>query len=338
MFRILLTAATACLTLAPGAPGAGAEPFRLIVTHLETPLAPNSVLDLALQEGYFARAGVEVELIRVQQTPSALAALRSGAGEMANVGTDALIRMAAQGADLKAVDSPNKSLPFLIAARREIATLADLAGGSFGVGRLGSVDHGQSLKVLEAQGLDPETLQVVSLGQPGVRAQALMAGAVDATTMSIGVLTTLPDRTGIHVLVDPETYYAAAPVVSKLDVVRGDVLRARAAEVSAVVEALVLASRAYAADPAAWVAAMEKARPDVARADLEALAAAYAGSWSVNGGLSAKELRYTSDWLHESEDFATTPKLEIGDWVDFSVLDGVLARLGVVEGADEPTR
>ena len=59
---------------------ATAEPFRLIVSDLETPLVPNSVMDLALANGYFDRAGVEVELVRVQQTPMAMAALQAGEG------------------------------------------------------------------------------------------------------------------------------------------------------------------------------------------------------------------------------------------------------------------
>ena len=57
---------------------ADAAPFKIIVTHLEPPLVPNSVIDMALQLGYYKKAGVDVEIVRVQQTPSAVAALRSG--------------------------------------------------------------------------------------------------------------------------------------------------------------------------------------------------------------------------------------------------------------------
>ncbi|HVH02263.1 MAG TPA: ABC transporter substrate-binding protein, partial [Amaricoccus sp.] len=95
---------------------AAAEPFRLIVTDTETPLVPNSVMELAGQEGYFDRAGVDVAFVRVQQTPLAMAALRAGEGEMANVALEALLQATAQGAtDLRGVMSPNRSLPYLIA-------------------------------------------------------------------------------------------------------------------------------------------------------------------------------------------------------------------------------
>ena len=96
--KLLTTLAAALLlTVLP----AQADPFRLIVTDLETPLVPNSVMDLALQQGYFEREGVEVELVRVQQTPSALAALQAGEGEMANIGVDALLLLVAGGEALK---------------------------------------------------------------------------------------------------------------------------------------------------------------------------------------------------------------------------------------------
>ena len=115
---------------------AAAEPFRLIVTDMETPLVPNSVMELAEQEGYFDRAGVDVEFVRVQQTPLAMAALRAGEGEMANVALEALLLATAQGADdLRGVMSPNRSLPYLIAARGDIAAPADLEGKRFGIGR-----------------------------------------------------------------------------------------------------------------------------------------------------------------------------------------------------------
>lgn len=335
-FKLLGSLAAAFLlsTLA-----AQAEPFRLIVTDLETPLVPNSVMDLALQEGYFEREGVEVELVRVQQTPSALAAIQAGEGEMANIGTDALLLLVAGGAtDLRAVVSPNKSLPFLIAAKDSVASPADLAGKSFGIGRPGSLDQSLSTRVMQDAGVDIGSLEFVALGQPNVRAQALVAGQVDATTMSIGTWSAMPDTTGLHVLIDQDAYYAAAPVVSKVNIVTQKVLDERAEDVKKVITALVKASRDFAADPAVWVAAMRKARPDIDAATLESLGASFAKSWSVNGGLNKDELDYTVTSLYEGEDFANVRKVGLAEWADFSILDAVLADLGPETTMDNVTR
>ena len=83
---------------------------------------------------------------------------------------------------------------------------------------------------------------------------------------------------------------------------------------------------------------MAMARPDVSRDDLELLARSFAASWSVNGGLNRGEIDYTVDWLYESPDFAGLRRPDLAEWVDFSVLDAVLAEVGTAPGADRPAR
>lgn len=318
---------------------AAAEPLQLIVTHLEPPLVPNSVMDLAVELGYFEREGVEVELIRVQQTPSAVAALMAGEGDMANIGVDAVLQLKVQGDEaLVAVTSPNKSLPFLIAARNEIQSPGELVGKTFGVGRIGSLDHSLSSRVLESTGVSLEQMDVVTLGQPGVRAQALAAGQVDATTMSIGTWLSIPDRSGLSILVPQEVYYEAAPVVNKVNVVRRDYLESNRADVEAVVRALTKISRDFAEDPAKWAAAMQPHAGDLTGEALQELAQSFAGSWSVNAGLGRDELAFTQDWVFQTEDFKNAEPVDLDSWVDFSVADKVLEDLGVADGGDVPTR
>lgn len=330
---LLLGAFTTCALAQSDAP------FRLIVTHLEPPLVPNSVMDLADALGYFDQEGVNVELVRVQQTPSALAALQAGEGEMANIGVDALLQAISAGAtDLRAVASPNKALPFLIAARDNITTVENLAGASFGVGRIGSLDHSLSSLVLDSMGADIEQSRIVSLGQPNVRAQALAAGQIDATTMSIGTWLSLADTTGLHVLVDQDAYFAAAPLVNKVNAVPGKVLAERPDEVAAVIRALIRISRDFAADPQLWVDGMSEALPDADTAVLDALVTSFATSWSVNGGMSADELAYTADWLYGTEDFFAVPPLALEDWVSFAPVDAALASLGTADAMDPADR
>jgi len=316
-----------------------AAPFRLIVTDLEPPLVPNSVMDLAVSLGYFERENVDVELVRVQQTPLAVTALQAGEGEMANIGVDSLLQLVASGQlDLRAVTSPSKSLAFMIVAQDSVADVANLAGHSFGIGRVGSVDQGLSRQVLASMDIDLDSLDLVALGQPAARAQALAARQIDATTMSLGTWVTLPDKTGMHVLVDQDQYFQAAPVVSKVNVVTPEVLEARRPEVVAVVTALTKLARDIVQDPTIWVDAMAQARPDLARADLESLAEAYSQSWSVNGGLSANELAFTADWNFESPDFADLKPLTMDQWVDFSITDEMLANIGTAPDLDPADR
>ncbi len=333
MKRVIALAAAAFSVALLSGP-AMAEPFRLIVSDAETPLVPNSVMELAKQEGYFDRAGVEVEFVRVEQSPMVMAALRAGEGEMANVSLDVLLQAVGAGAtDLRGVMSPNKALPFLIAGKG-MGAVGDLAGKRFGIGRVGSVDHLLSMRVLEAAGVDVTSLELVALGQPQARAQALLAGQIDATTMGIGTFTAVDDAADVSVLVSPDDFYRAAPVLSKLNVVTAETLASRGAEVQAVIEALVLAARDFQAEPEKWVAAMQKARPDVAKEDLEMLAKAFAGSWTVNGGISPGELKAAQDWLHQSEDFAGMTPAPVEAFADFAPLRAVLDKLGVSDKGD----
>jgi NitT/TauT family transport system substrate-binding protein len=258
---------------------------------------------------------------------------------MANVGVDALLQLVAQGnTDLKAVVSPNKSLPYIIAGKAELKTPADLAGHSFGIGRPGSLDHSLSQLVLKQAGIDLSSLNFVALGQPNVRAQALAAGQVDATTISIGVWLSIPDKTGLGIIVDQPTYYAAAPTVNKVNIVSAKTLSERHDEVLGVIRALIKISRDYAANPQAWADNLAPLLPNVQKATLDELAKTFTGSWSVNGGLSATELQFTQDYLYGTEDFKDAKPVTLADWVDFGPVDEVLKDLGTDQSGDTPAR
>ena len=314
-----------------------ADPLRLIVTHTAPPLVPNSVMDLALELGYFAAEGVDLEIIRVQQTPMAIAALQSGEGDMANVGIDAILQINARlGTSAVAITSPNKALPFIIAAKSTITTVPELAGHSFGIGRVGSLDHSLSSRVLQQDGISDENLEFVALGQPKLRAQTLAAGQIDATTMSIGTWMSMPDKAGLHILVDQETYFNAAPVVNKVIATTPAVLETRRDEVVGVVRALTKLSREFSADPAKWANAMAPHAPQLDPDQRLELAQSFVKAWSVNGGMNAAELEFAQNWYYQNPDFADVPPLTLADWTDLTIVGDVLAQIGVVETSDAP--
>jgi NitT/TauT family transport system substrate-binding protein len=328
-----LTAATLVLSAAQ------AEPFKLIVTETETPLVPNSVSDLAIGLGYYKRAGVDVELVRVQQTPSAVAALRSGQGDMANISLDTALQLVGRDQmKLKGVISPDKALPFMIAAKKGIAAVKDLNGKVFGVARVGSADYTLSRVVLAKLGADADSLRYLAVGQPPVRARALAAGQIDATTISIGVWLSMPDKSAVRDLVNQADFYKAAPFVSKLNVVTEEVAKKKAKEIAAVVRGIILASRDFAKDPKRWVAAMEKARPDVKPANLEALGEAYRKEWSVNGGLNLEAVKFTTETDYHSPDFKDVRPVEPKEWIDTHYIDGVLKDIGTDPSMDPTGR
>jgi len=193
------------------------------------------------------------------------------------------------------------------------------------------------MMVMRKNGTDPDKVQYVGVGQPAQRADALAVGAIDATTMSIGVWMSLPKKDGLHVLVDQPSYFAAAPVVDKVNVVRDDVLKSKRDQIAAVTKAIMLASRDFSNNPKLWVDAMVKARPDVSRADLEALGDAFKQSWSVNGGLNKTELQSTVEATYQGPDYKDLRKVALDEWVDLSIIESTLKSIGVSPISDKPT-
>ena len=78
--------------------------------------------------------------------------------------------------------------------------------------------------VMTAIGVNPDSVTYVPIGPPAARGAALIAGQIDATTMSVGAFLSLTDRANIHVLVPVEEYLLHAHVLNKVNVVPDAVL------------------------------------------------------------------------------------------------------------------
>lgn len=338
--RRLAPAVVLGLSVAAAAPFSHAqEPFRVIISQPQTPLVPNSVIVLAQELGYFADEGVNVELIRVTDTPLAVSTLQSGQGEMASIGTDSALLLVVNGLlDIRAVASMNKFLPFLIACQDNVESIADIAGRSFAVARVGSLDYTLSRMVMTSNGLDPDTVEFVAIGAPDARADALAARQIECTTISIGVWLSIPDQNGLRIVVPVAEYGESAPVLNEVMVVTAEVLDGRRSEVEGFIRALIRASRDFNSNPQSWADIMLELRPDQTPENLALLANAFVGAWSVNGGLNADEIRFSVERIFEGEDFAGLVRPELDQWVDFTVIDGILGEVGINETADLPLR
>ena len=152
--------------------------------------------------------------------------------------------------------------------------------------------------------------------------------------MSIGVWMSLPDKTGLHVLIDQDAYYEAAPVVQKVNVVTDEVLAARRDDVAGVVRALDRhlarlrqgagevgrrdgegAARRLAREP-------RRARQDLRR-ELERQRRPEQGGARVhrpNGPTRARTSRASA-------------RSQLAEWVDFSLVDEVLEDREVHRGS-----
>ena len=313
--------------------------LRLGLASAPAPPLPNSVLWLAKDLGFYAREGLEVELNEFQGTPLAIAAMISGDVDVANVSTSEVIRMTAtKGQPMRAIHSPDARLYFLIAAREEFKSVTSLQGRTFAVSRLGSVDHTLSTIALKSLGLNPASLTVVAMGVPSTRAQALVAGRVDATSISVGTWITIQKDPGVRILVDHNTYFENAAVVEKVNAVTVKVMDEKAEHLRRFTGAVLKASRHFAENQEAWVTAITKRRPDVDRQDAANLWTGFKTAWAVNGLMNLDSYKKTADFFHQAGILDKVPKIEVADWADTRFVDGVLREIGVHANADPTGR
>lgn len=309
--------------------------LRLGLGSAPAPPLPNSVLWLAKDLGFYTREGLDVELNEFQGTPLAIAALLSADVDVANVSTSDVIRMnAAKGQPLRAIHSPDARLYFLIAAREEIKSVAALQGKTFAVSRLGSVDHSLSSVAFKALGLNPASLTIVAMGVPSTRAQALVAGRVDATTLSLGTWITIQKDPSVRVLVDPNTYYENATVVEKVNAVTTKTLDEKAEHLRRFTAAILKISRYFSENQDAWVAAITKRRPDVDRNEAANLWAGFKTSWAVNGLMNLDMYKKSADFFYQAGLLEKVPRIDIAEWADTRIVDSVLKEIGVSSKAD----
>jgi NitT/TauT family transport system substrate-binding protein len=309
--------------------------LRLGLGSAPAPPLPNSVLWLAKDLGFYAREGLEVELAEFQGTPLVIAAMISGDVDVANVSTSDVIRMnATKNQSMRAIHSPDARLYFLIAAREEFKSVLALQGRTFAVSRIGSVDHSLSSIVLKALGLTPAGLTMVAMGIPSTRAQALVAGRVDATSLSVGTWITIQREPGVHILVDHNTYFENAMVIEKVNAVTSKVLDEKPEHLRRFTSAILKASRYFSDNQDAWVTAITKRRPDVDRNDATILWTGFKTSWAVNGLMNLEAYKRSSDFFYQAGLLEKVPKIDVTEWADTRIIDGVLKEIGASAKAD----
>lgn len=317
------------------------EPLKLKLGlgSAPAPPLPNSVLWLAKDLGFYQREGLDVELTEFQGTPLAIAAMIAGEVDVANVATSEVIRMTAtKGQPMRAIHSPDARLYFLLAARDEIKSVNALQGRTFAVSRIGSVDHSLSMLALKSLGFNPAGLKLIAMGVPSTRAQALVAGRVDATSLSVGTWVTIQRDPGVRILVDHNTYYENATVIEKVNAVTAKVLDEKPEHLRRFTSAILKASRHFADNEEAWVTAMTKRRPDVDRKDAADLWAGFKTAWAVNGLMNLEAYKKTADFFYQSGTLEKVPRIEVGDWTETRFVDDVLKDIGAYVKFDSPGR
>jgi NitT/TauT family transport system substrate-binding protein len=344
MYRWLLSAVAAGVLAAACAPvPAAVQPsvlsLKVGVAVTPAPALPESALWLARDLGFFQKEGLDVQLVEVDATPSVITAMRTGDVDVGDINFEDVIRLTASGdLPMRAISSASGRNFFMIVGKSSIGSVAELAGKSFAIARVGSQDHALSSKVLGVKGVSPAAVNYVAVGAPNVRAQALVAGQIDATTVSLGTWVTIQNQPNLRVLVGVDDYYNSLPLVNKGNAVTVKVLNDKAEALRRFTTALIKVSRYLAENKSAWVDGMVKLRPDINRSDLEYLWDQFGASWAVNGQVNLPAYQTSTDFLYDQGTFVDAPRIAAADWVDTTFVDGTLRQVGVYPNVDDPGR
>jgi len=168
--------------------GAQGQPLAKVrVVHV--PVLIFAPLYVAIERGYFAQQGIDVELIGTPGGLSSFAVLASGRAEVVIGGLGAsLFNAAARGLDFKVVgpvhmEKPPVSTPLVVSKKAydngEIRSVADLRGKKVSVNVIGSATEFWLHSALLRGGLTIDDVQVVAVNFPEVPA-ALANGAIAA--------------------------------------------------------------------------------------------------------------------------------------------------------------
>ncbi|HEY1293599.1 MAG TPA: ABC transporter substrate-binding protein [Chloroflexota bacterium] len=339
--------AAACAPAVPLQPSgaqtsATAQPLMKLkvgVAVTPTPALPESTIWLARDLGFYQKEGLDVEITEVEATPSVITAMRTGDVDVGDINSEDVIRLtASKDLEMRTINSASGRNFFMIVGKNSVGSVSELAGKSYAIARVGSQDHALSSKVLGVKGLPADAVNYVAIGAPNVRAQALVAGQIDATTVSLGTWVTIQNQPSLKVLVGVDDYYNSVPLVNKGNAVTTKVLAEKPEALRRFTAAIIKTSRYLADNKSAWVDGMSKLRPDLARSDLEYLWDQFGASWAVNGQLNVSAYQTSTDFLYETGTFPDLPKIGAADWTDTEFVDSVLHDVGVAPNVDDPGR
>ncbi len=137
----------------------------------------------AKEMGFYAKYGLDVDLVLLVGAPLAVAALVSGETPISHTGASAVITSALQGSGAVLVAGGANRFPYVLFATNEIKRVEDLRGKKFGVSRIGSADNAAAVTVFNKLGIKENEVTYVQAGSVPARLAAMQSNAIQATLL-----------------------------------------------------------------------------------------------------------------------------------------------------------
>jgi NitT/TauT family transport system substrate-binding protein len=171
--------------LSYAAPGWAQEKIKLRISSATKTLGYGP-LWIASRRGFFARQGLDVDLVVIRSSDVGIQALAGGSLDIAGSAADAPIAAVEKGLDLVMIGGIINGLTQSIMAAKKFNTYDDLRGATFGAISLTSGVTFALKHVLKTKGLEyPRDYKLLVIGGSPQTYAALTAGQIDAAALSL---------------------------------------------------------------------------------------------------------------------------------------------------------
>jgi NitT/TauT family transport system substrate-binding protein len=149
-----------------------------------TVIAPTqATIWTAKEMGFYAKHGLDVDLVLLVGAPLAVTALVSGETPIVHAGASAVVTSNLQGSGAVLVAGGANRFPYVLFVTDEIKRVEDLRGKKFGVSRIGSADNAAAVTVLNRFGIKETDVTYVQAGSIPARLAAMQTNALQATLL-----------------------------------------------------------------------------------------------------------------------------------------------------------
>ena len=149
-----------------------------------TVIAPTqATIWTAKEMGFYAKHGLDVDLVLLVGAPLAVTALVAGETPIVHAGASAVVTSNLQGSGAVLVAGGANRFPYVLFVTDEIKRVEDLRGKKFGVSRIGSADNAAAITVFNRFGIKESDVTYVQAGSIPARLAAMQTNALQATLL-----------------------------------------------------------------------------------------------------------------------------------------------------------
>ena len=322
-------AAVAASNVAPAPLGLRAQrrtPIR-IATGVTPPSIHNIWLHVAYERGLFRDNGLEVtEFTQLRGGPLALQAIAARQVDLAPADPEGLLAAVVAGHPIRAVAAPGAHLSYIVAVRKELASVADLRGKVFAISRPGAISQYLMFPFLDRAGVSRTSVQWLAVGGGYERMLALLANRVQGALLNIDFAMQAMDDPAIRLLQPVADILPDYPV--ELVALRQDLLEGDLATATAITRAVVQACRYIVKNKAGTIDVTLKYAPGMTAS---MLSRAYdelmrIQGFGVDGGMTQANLTAAHDLALQNQQI--TRAVPLAAWSDFRFQQRALEGLG----------